>query len=71
MGSLLSHETMIDRNKVSILETGFKSQVYISRGQDRCRSRNRGQDKRYGGQRDGREEHEDNKNFNNNQRFDK
>ena len=71
MGSLLSHEARIDRNKDSTLETTFKSQVSISRGLGR------GQGGRYGGQRDGREEHEheirsnNKKIFNNNQRFDK
>ena len=35
MGSLLSHEARIDKNKDSTLETAFKSQVYISRGRGR------------------------------------
>ena len=42
MGSLLSHEARIDRNKDSTLEIAFKSQVYISRGQGKGRSRGRG-----------------------------
>lgn len=78
MGSLLSHEVRTDRNKDSTLETAFKSQVSISRdkGQGRSRSRDTGQGRKYGGQRDGREEqeHESGSNyisFNNNQRVDK
>jgi len=78
MGSLLSHEERIDRNKDSILETSFKSQVSISRdrGQGISRSRRKGQSARYGGQRDGWEEHEYESgsnygSFNNNQRVDK
>ena len=77
IGSLLLHEVRIDRNEDSTLETTFKSQVYISRGQGRGRSRGRGRDKNYGGKRDGREEHEhqvgsnNNISFHNNQRFDK
>ena len=35
MGSLLSHEARIDRNKDSTLETAFKCQVYISRDRGR------------------------------------
>ena len=44
MGSLLSHEARIDRNKDSTLEIVFKSQGSISRdrGQGRSRSRGRG-----------------------------
>ena len=42
MGSLLSHEARIDRNKDSTLETDFKSQVSISRDRARRRSRLRG-----------------------------
>ena len=42
MGSLLSHEARIDRNKDSTLETSFKSQVSISRDKGRERSRLRG-----------------------------
>ena len=42
MGSLLSHEARIDKNKDSTLETTFKSQVYISRGRGRGLSRGRG-----------------------------
>ena len=42
MGSLLSHEVRIDRNKDSTLETAFKIQVYISRGRGRGQSRARG-----------------------------
>lgn len=78
MGSLLSHEAKIDKNKDSTLETAFKSQVSISRerGRGRSRSRGRGRGRRYGGQRDGREENEHEtgsnfRNFSNNQRFDK
>eukprot|EP00253_Pinus_taeda_P029269 PITA_29269 len=54
MGSLLSHEARIDRNKDSTLQTAFKSQVSISRD----KGRRRGRSGRYGGQRDDREEHE-------------
>ena len=35
MGSLLSHEARIDKNKDSTLETTFKSQFYISKGRGR------------------------------------
>ena len=42
MGSLLSHEPRIDRNKDSTLETAFKNQVYISKGLGKGRSRGRG-----------------------------
>ena len=42
MGSLLSHEARIDRNKDSTLETAFQSQVYISRGRGKSRLRGRG-----------------------------
>jgi len=42
MGSLLSHEARIDRNKDSILENAFKSQVSISRERGRGRDRLRG-----------------------------
>ena len=49
MGSFLSHETRIDRNKDSTLETAFKSQVYISRGRGRSRLRGRGRGRSYGG----------------------
>ena len=42
MGSLLSHEARIDKNKDSTLETTFQSQVYISRGRGRSRTRGRG-----------------------------
>ena len=75
MGSLLSHEAMIDRNKDSTLESAFKSQVSISRGRGRDHSRGRGRGPRYGGQRYGREEHEYqsgsniSRSFNNNQRL--
>ena len=41
MGSLLSHEARIDRNKDSTLETTFISQVSISRDRGRGRSRSR------------------------------
>lgn len=42
MGSLLSNEARIDRNKDSTLETAFQSQVYIPRGRGRGQSRGRG-----------------------------
>ena len=42
MGSLLSHEARIDRNKDSTLEIAFKIQVYISRGRGKGLSRGRG-----------------------------
>eukprot|EP00253_Pinus_taeda_P012553 PITA_12553 len=60
MGSLLSHEAKIDRNKDFTLETTFKGQVSISRdrGRRKSRSRGRGRIERYGDQRDGQEEHE-------------
>ena len=75
MGSLLSHEARIERNKNSTLEIAFKSQVHISRGRGRGRSRGRGRGDNYGGQRDGREEHahqsgsSSRKRFHNNQRL--
>ena len=42
MGSLLSHEARIDKNKDSTLEIAFKIQVSISRGRGTGRSRGRG-----------------------------
>ena len=55
MGSLISHETRIEKNKDSTLETAFKRQVSISRdrGRGRSRTRGRGRSRRYDGQRDG------------------
>ena len=53
MGSLLSHESRINRYDES-LENVFKSQVSISRG--RGRSRGRGKSNRNSGPRDGNEE---------------
>eukprot|EP00253_Pinus_taeda_P013003 PITA_13003 len=57
MGTLLSHEERIDRNKNYTLQIAFKSQVYISRviGRGRSRRRSRGRSGRYGDQRDGRD----------------
>ena len=74
MGSLLSHEARIDRNKDSTLETTFQSEVYISRGRGKGRSRSRGRGSNYGGHRDGRDDHEhqhgssSSRSFHNNQR---
>ena len=71
------HEARIDRNKDSTLETAFQSQVYISRGRGRGRLRGRGRGNKYGGHRDGRDDHEhqrgssSSRSFHNNQRSDK
>ena len=72
MGSLISLETRIDRNKDSSIETAFKSQVFISKG----KGRGRGRGGRNNGQQDEREDHgqeggSDNKSFYKIQRFDK
>ena len=59
-GSLLPHEARIDKNKDYNVDTDFKSRVSILRdkGWGRSRSRGRGWGRRYGGKRDGRENHE-------------
>ena len=77
MGSNLSHEARIDRNKDSTSENDFKSQVSILIGRDKGRLRGRGWSGIYGGHREDREEHEHESGsnnriiFKNNRRFER
>ena len=58
MGSLISHETIIDNNIDSSMETSFKSHVYIlkGRGLDKGMLRGKGSSDKTNDQRDDNED---------------
>jgi len=60
MGSLISHETIIDNNTDSSMETSFKSHVYIlkGRGLDKGMLRGKGSGDKTNDQRDDNEDYE-------------